>query len=223
LNNLFGTTFDVMDEAQRKQTTKGRPFDYICMLTRNMAFQGDGFEYPDNGCGGHRLSRTGRCTGVPFVCKPDSKDFERRSALFSLSISEVLIVNLWEHQVGLYQGANMGLFKTVFEVNLQLFQQTSASPAPTNRSTKERALLLFVIRDHVGATPLENLVDTLTADLRNIWSNLAKPPGLESCVIEDYFDFQFTALPHKLLQPDAFTTSVSSLRTRYSHPSAELT
>lgn len=26
-----------------------------------------------------------------------------------------------EHQIGLYQGANMGLLKTVFEVNLGLF------------------------------------------------------------------------------------------------------
>ena len=49
------------------------------------------------------------------------QDFERKSALFSLASSEVLIVNLWEHQVGLYQGANMGLLKTVFEVNLSLF------------------------------------------------------------------------------------------------------
>jgi len=50
-----------------------------------------------------------------------TQDFERKSALFSLASSEVLIVNLWEHQVGLYQGANMGLLKTVFEVNLGLF------------------------------------------------------------------------------------------------------
>jgi hypothetical protein len=28
---------------------------------------------------------------------------------------------MWEHQVGLYQGANMSLLKTVFEVNLGLF------------------------------------------------------------------------------------------------------
>ena len=49
------------------------------------------------------------------------QDFERKSALFSLASSEVMIVNLWEHQVGLYQGANMGLLKTVFEVNLGLF------------------------------------------------------------------------------------------------------
>jgi hypothetical protein len=38
----------------------------------------------------------------------------------------VLIVNLWEHQVGLYQGANMGLLKTVFEVNLNLFGNRTA-------------------------------------------------------------------------------------------------
>jgi hypothetical protein len=53
------------------------------------------------------------------------QDFERKSALFSLASSEVLIVNLWEHQVGLYQGANMGLLKTVFEVNLGLFGKKS--------------------------------------------------------------------------------------------------
>ena len=33
---------------------------------------------------------------------------------------------MWEHQVGLYQGANMGLLKTVFEVNLGLFGKPAA-------------------------------------------------------------------------------------------------
>ena len=62
------------------------------------------------------------------------KDFERRSALFSLAISEVIIVNLWEQQVGLYQGANMGLLKTVLEVNLQLFQQQRGYLLPPEKS-----------------------------------------------------------------------------------------
>src|SRR5579862_68405 len=140
----------------------------------------------------------------------DEQDFERRSALFSLAISEVIIVNLWEHQVGLYQGANMGLLKTVFEVNLQLFQQ--------QRGTKERALLLFVLRDHIGTTPLENLSDTLKKDLSNIWTSLSKPQGLEDCKIEDYFDFQFTALPHKILQPENFESGVETLRQRFINP-----
>jgi len=53
------------------------------------------------------------------------QDFQRKSALFSLASSEILIINLWEHQVGLYQGANMGLLKTVFEANLSLFGKKS--------------------------------------------------------------------------------------------------
>ena len=60
------------------------------------------------------------------IFEREYQDFERKSALFSLASSEVLIVNLWEHQVGLYQGANMGLLKTVFEVNLSLFGKKNA-------------------------------------------------------------------------------------------------
>jgi hypothetical protein len=53
----------------------------------------------------------------------ENQDFERKSALFSLAISEVLIFNIYENNVGLYNGANLGLLKTVLDVNLQLFQQ----------------------------------------------------------------------------------------------------
>ena len=34
----------------------------------------------------------------------EDQDFERKSALFSMATAEVLIVNMWEHQVGLFQG-----------------------------------------------------------------------------------------------------------------------
>ena len=99
------------------------------------------------------------------------QDFERKSALFSMATAEVLIVNLWEHQIGLYQGANMGLLKTVLEVNLGLFQ---ASKAKTANVHKDKALLLFVIRDHIGATPLANLAATLKQDIHRLWDGLLK-------------------------------------------------
>jgi hypothetical protein len=35
-------------------------------------------------------------------------------------------------------------------------------------------MLLFVIRDHIGATPLANLAATLQADMQKIWDALAK-------------------------------------------------
>ncbi|GBB84423.1 hypothetical protein RclHR1_01100015 [Rhizophagus clarus] len=184
LNRLFGTNFDVMSETARRQTTKGiwmsRGKDMNVLI---MDVEGtDGRE------------------------RGEDQDFERKSALFSMATSNVIIVNLWEHQVGLYQGANMGLLKTVFEVNLQLFQAARG---------KEKTLLLFVIRDHVGATPLANLANTLTADLERIWQSVSKPEGLENCSIGDYFDFMFTALPHKLLLPDKFEEEVAKLRERF--------
>ena len=78
-----------------------------------------------------------------------------------------------------------------------------------------RSLLFFVIRDHLGRTPLVNLRTTLIQDLSRIWSGLNKPPGLEKSKIDDYFDFAFAALPHKILQPDRFVSEVEKLGTRF--------
>lgn len=194
LNNLFGTEFSVMSESERRQTTKG-----IWMSKNRREGTGD-VKMADNILVMDVEGTDGRERG-------EDQDFERKSALFALATSEVLIVNIWEHQVGLYQGANMGLLKTVFEVNLQLFLKDKAS-AP-------RSLLFFVIRDHIGNTPLSNLRDTLIQDLTKIWSTISKPQALEHAKIEDYFDFAFAALPHKILQPEKFFSDVQRLGSRF--------
>lgn len=142
----------------------------------------------------------------------EDQDFERKSALFSMASAEVLMVNMWEHQVGLYQGANMGMLKTVFEVNLGLFQAAKGKSAS---AAKDKTLILFVIRDHIAVTPMDNLSKTLLSDLHRIWDSLSKPEGLESAQISDFFDFAFTSLPHKLLQPEEFDRQVLQLRTRF--------
>ncbi|KAK2071614.1 hypothetical protein P8C59_006022 [Phyllachora maydis] len=190
LNQLFGTEFSVMSNDERRQTTKG------IWMAKN--------------------KKEGRMTDNILVMdvegtdgreRGEDQDFERKSALFALATSEVLIVNIWEHQVGLYQGANMGLLKTVFEVNLQLFLK--------DRQSTTRSLLFFVIRDHIGNTPLANLRATLVQDLTKIWSSISKPQGLEKSKIEDYFDFAFAALPHKILQPDKFVSEVDRVGSRF--------
>ncbi len=108
LNHLFGTDFSVMSETARQQTTKG------IWMSKNKRIDSNGTRMADNILVMDVEGTDGRERG-------EDQDFERKSALFALATSEVLLVNIWEHQVGLYQGANMGLLKTVFEVNLQLF------------------------------------------------------------------------------------------------------
>ncbi|KAK0122266.1 Dynamin-like GTPase that mediates homotypic ER fusion [Cadophora gregata] len=197
LNHLFGTDFGVMSETERRQTTKG------IWMSKNKREHAEG---PDSKKMAENILVMD-VEGTDGRERGEDQDFERKSALFALATSEVLIVNIWEHQVGLYQGANMGLLKTVFEVNLQLFLK--------DKKSNPRSLLFFVIRDHLGTTPLANLRNTLIADLTNIWTSLSKPKGLENSRIEDYFDFGFAALPHKILQPDKFLTEVGNLGTRF--------
>lgn len=93
-----------MSETERRQTTKG------IWLSKNKK---------DTGMAENILVMD--VEGTDGRERGEDQDFERKSALFALATSEVLIVNIWETQVGLYNGANMGLLKTVFEVNLQLF------------------------------------------------------------------------------------------------------
>ncbi|KAK5688101.1 Dynamin-like GTPase that mediates homotypic ER fusion [Elasticomyces elasticus] len=195
LNYLFGTQFGVMSEQERRQTTKG------IWMSKNKK---------ENAAGEKSMAENILVMDVEGTDgreRGEDQDFERKSALFALATSEVLIVNIWEHQVGLYQGANMGLLKTVFEVNLQLFLK--------NAQNVTRSLLFFVIRDHLGTTPLSNLKQTLIQDLQRIWGGLSKPPGLEKSQIEDYFDFGFVALPHKILQPEKFEQEVRNLGTKF--------
>ncbi|GHJ84624.1 hypothetical protein NliqN6_1026 [Naganishia liquefaciens] len=193
LNRLFGTTFDVMEETKRQQTTKGIwmcPSKYSSTIIMDV----EGTDGRERG---------------------EDQDFERKSALFSLASTEVLLINLWEHQIGLYQGANMGLLKTVFEVNLSLFGGSAEQHAQGLLASHEKTLLLFVIRDHVGATPLANLTATLTQDMEKIWTSLAKPEHLASASLYDYFDLSFAALPHKILLPEKFEEAVVDLRKRF--------
>lgn len=85
----------------------------------------------------------------------------------------------------------------------------------TSHRTIPKSLLFFVIRDHLGTTPLKNLQNTLIQDLSKLWSAISKPAGLENSRIEDYFDFAFVALPHKILQPEKFEEAVNKLSLRF--------
>ncbi len=82
-------------------------------------------------------------------------------------------------------------------------------------SRNSRTLLLFVIRDHIGTTPLANLEATLTADIQKIWESLSKPTELKDRQLSDYFDLSFAALPHKVLAADKFELEIQELRRRF--------
>jgi hypothetical protein len=133
--------------------------------------------------------------------------FERKTSLFSLAIASVLIINMWMQDIGRYQAANIGLLKTVFELNLQLFQHASNS----------KTLILFVIRDHV-TTPISKLQTIVLKDMEGVWQSLTKPHQFEDSRVTDFFDFTFATLAHKELAADQFVTQALALRDRFTNP-----
>lgn len=204
LNHLFNTNFGVMDETSRQQTTKGIWLAVSPGVSSNTP-------YSESSTVEDKIVVMD-VEGTDGTERGEDQDFERKAALFALATSEVLIVNLWETQVGWYQGANMGLIKTVFEVNLSLFGR-----AKLESSSDHKVLLLFVIRDHTGRTSKESLSATLTRDLLRIWDSLNKPAELVDLKFSDFFDLAFHTLSHKIFQNEEFIKDVKLLGDRFVH------
>ncbi|KAK8629194.1 hypothetical protein V6N13_078046 [Hibiscus sabdariffa] len=88
----------------------------------------------------------------------DDTAFEKQSALFALAVSDIVLIDMWCHDIGREQAANKPLLKTIFQVMMRLF-----SPRKTT--------LMFVIRDKTR-TPLENLEPVLREDIQKIWDSV---------------------------------------------------
>lgn len=188
LNMLFGTSFPMMDAKHRRQCTKG--------IFLSHGDTEDILVYDVEGTDGRERGE-------------EQADFERKTSLFSFALAQVVIVNLWTHDIGRYHGANLGLLKIVLELNLQLFQKNKNS----------RTLLLFTIRDYDHATPKEDLTRTLNDDMNNIWSGISKPAGHENTSFLDFFDLAYVCLANKNYEEAKFREDVAALRKRFTDPS----
>lgn len=61
----------------------------------------------------------------------DDTNFERQSALFALAVADVLLINVWCHDIGREQGSGKPLMKTVFQVRRALSGSCSSCSATT--------------------------------------------------------------------------------------------
>lgn len=50
------------------------------------------------------------------------QNVERMNSLFALAISNSLMVNIWQGQIGLWRGSQLEILETVLELNLRLFK-----------------------------------------------------------------------------------------------------
>ncbi|KAG8090254.1 hypothetical protein GUJ93_ZPchr0011g26869 [Zizania palustris] len=185
LNHLFGTSFTEMDTLKgRSQTTKGiwiakaagiEPFTVVMDLEGT-----DGRERGE-----------------------DDTSFEKQSALFALAVSDIVMINLWCHDIGREHAANRPLLKTIFEVLMRLF-----SP--------RRTTLLLVIRDKTK-TPLDYLTQALKEDTQKIWDAVRKPEVYKEAALSEFFNVEVTALSSYEEKEELFKEQVGQLKQRFTH------
>ncbi|PIA46774.1 hypothetical protein AQUCO_01500372v1 [Aquilegia coerulea] len=185
LNHLFGTNFREMDAFRgRSQTTKG------IWLAKCAGIEPCTLVMDLEGTDGRERGE-------------DDTAFEKQSALFALAVSDVVLINMWCHDIGREQAANKPLLKTVFQVMMRLF-----SP--------RRTTLLFVIRDKTR-TPMENLEPLLREDIQKIWDTVPKPQAHKETPLSEFFNVEVTALSSYEEKEDLFKEQVATLRQRFFH------
>ncbi|PKA59740.1 Protein root hair defective 3 like 1 [Apostasia shenzhenica] len=169
VNKLFGTNFREMDAFKgRSQTTKGIwiakcPGIEPCTIVMDL----EGTDGRERG--------------------EDDTAFEKQSALFALAVSDIVLINMWCHDIGREQAANKPLLKTVFQACLD------------------------------WVTPLEHLEPVLREDIQKIWDSVAKPEAHKDTALSEFFNVEVTALPSYEEKEDQFKEQVKLLRAKFMH------
>lgn len=185
LNHLFHTNFREMDAFKgRSQTTKG------IWMARCVGIEPCTLVMDLEGTDGRERGE-------------DDTAFEKQSALFALAVSDIVLINMWCHDIGREQAANKPLLKTVFQVMMRLF-----SPRKTT--------LMFVIRDKTR-TPLENLEPVLREDIQKIWDSVPKPQAHKDTPLSEFFNVEVVALSSYEEKEEQFKEQVDNLRQRFFH------
>ena len=148
-----------------------------------------------------------------------------------MATADVLLVNIWCHDLGREHGAGKPLLRTarrrsVFRCALrQLFRLRGDSSPPqvlqvhlkvTDPRPKK---LVFVVRDPTK-TPEATLSGLLASDLEKLWSSLPKPERHAAAPVSDFFDVRYEFLPSFEAKPEAFAAAADALALRLTDPAS---
>ncbi|KAJ6417943.1 hypothetical protein OIU84_001343 [Salix udensis] len=183
LNKLFQTNFRMMDaDDGRTQTTQG------IWIAKGIGIEPFTIAIDVEGSDSRERGQNGAT-------------FEKQSALFALAIADIVIINMWCHDIGREHAASRPLLKTVFEAMTRSFRSSKTS-------------LLFVLRDQT-MTPLELLQRLLRQDIERIWAAIAHADVHKRTPLDEFFNVEITALPSYELEEMKFTEQVARLRQRF--------
>lgn len=179
LNKLFATSFTVGSRAAvGAATTKGIYADKPPSHPSIVALDIEGSDSRERG--------------------RDGKVFQSRCAAFVAAISDILLLNVWYHDVGRFDAAGYRLLQAVF-----------TEAAKTADQDPSRTALVFVVRDVDDDADRSSTERLLTEDANTLFGDVSKTENLAT-----FFDISFVFLPHMRHREDAFNTECTALSKR---------
>ncbi|CAM0878766.1 unnamed protein product [Alopecurus aequalis] len=170
LNHLFGTRFPEMDNRRRRsQTTRGIMISR-CIAPSLVLMDVEGFDGREKG---------------------QDKLFEKQAALFALTVSDLMMVNMLETDIGREEGGATSLFRIIFQERPKLKMGITK--------------LLVVLRRCDVETSLEIMRSDVLESLEKIWGSVN-----ESVKFKDYIEVDIVGLQDK--HSPEFPKQVTALR-----------
>ncbi|CAH9086291.1 unnamed protein product [Cuscuta europaea] len=186
LNHLFNTRFQTMDDSKRgSQATLGiwmsrcpdvRPFTLV-------------MDVEGSDCGQIR----------------GNTSFEKQSALFTLLVADIVLINMWCKDIGREHAANKPLLRTIFQQAMKEFMKKP-----------RKITLMFVVRDEIESRK-SSLEEILREDLMEIWAS-AIPSSSTNLQLQDYFEVKFIFLPNYEEREEGFKLKVTELKEKFIIP-----
>lgn len=128
----------------------------------------------------------------------DGAVFAGRCASFAAALSDVILVNLFVHEVGVVKAAAFSLLEVVFSETAKAIQD---GPMKTS--------VVFVVRDVDAEVDTATAQATLLKDATELWSTCSKGEGGS---VDQFFNFDCIFVPHFKYDAEGFAAKAAELK-----------
>ena len=182
---MFGTKFEVMDQAVNQQTTEGI---WLSINKDKNVFVMDveGTDSSERNSNGEKHT------------------YEQSTSTFALAMSDVFMINLDCDSIGQYEGCNYDIIEIIFQMNLALFEQKQL-----------KRLLFVVRDFNKDEQNEEAISTRLQKDLEGLWQKTVCDTEHASKILNDFFHVDYVFLAHKLFEEAEFMEGALQLAQRF--------